>query len=95
MIKESKYTPGPWCVGEVCEDSVYNKDGELLAECRRYKENGRKEGVANARIMAASLNLLKALKKAEGFISGFEDDKCQEGMAELLDEIRGAIAQAE
>lgn len=35
---------------------------------------------------------LAALAKAESFIAGFEDDESQEGIPELLAEIRGAIA---
>jgi len=34
--------------------------------------------------------LVSACKRAEAFIAGFEDDETQEGIAELLDEIRSA-----
>ena len=34
---------------------------------------------------------LSALKAAEEFISGFEDDETQEGIAELLHEVRTAL----
>jgi hypothetical protein len=38
--------------------------------------------------------LLVACERAEDFISGFEDDDTQEGMADLLGAIRNAIANA-
>lgn len=39
-----------------------------------------------------SVQALNALSKAERFMSGFEDDETQEGVAENLAEIRAAIA---
>lgn len=39
--------------------------------------------------------MLAALERAEGFISGFEDDDMQEGIGETLAAIRVAIARAE
>lgn len=51
-------------------------------------------GEANARLIAASPDQNSALIKAESFISGFEDDETQEGISELLAEIRSAIATA-
>lgn len=36
-----------------------------------------------------------ALRLAETFIAGFEDDGMQEGVADLLGEVRAAIAKAE
>ncbi|SIQ98533.1 hypothetical protein [Aquipseudomonas alcaligenes] len=44
---------------------------------------------------AAESNLLVALRKAEDFISGFEDDDLQEGVDELLVELRAAINDPE
>lgn len=38
---------------------------------------------------------LDTLRKAESFISGFEGDELQEGIADLLSELRSAIKQAE
>lgn len=43
----------------------------------------------------AAPDMLAALKKAESFISGFEDDDLQEGIADLLAGIRAAIAKAD
>lgn len=48
-----------------------------------------------AHMMAASPVMLPALRKAESFISGFEDDETQVGIPELLAEIRTAITAAE
>jgi hypothetical protein len=42
----------------------------------------------------AAPKLLAALKDAESFISGFEDDECQEGIKDRLALIRSAIAEA-
>jgi len=39
--------------------------------------------------------LLSALKLAEDFLAGFEDDECQEGMGYKLNHIRTAIEKAE
>ena len=44
---------------------------------------------------AAAPELLEAAKKAESFISGFEDDEIQEGINEMLSYIRNAITKAE
>jgi len=63
------------------------------------------EGAAGAymRVLAretraarATVNaMLAALERAEGFISGFEDDDTQEGIGEMLATVRAAIARAE
>lgn len=42
-----------------------------------------------------SHTLLSTLKKAESFIAGFEDDPLQEGMSELLADLRAAIDRTE
>lgn len=43
----------------------------------------------------ANLRTVTALRRAESFISGFEGDELQEGIDDLLSEIRAAIKQAE
>lgn len=53
------------------------------------------EDKANRALIAAAPDLLAALLIAEEFISGFEDDEAQEGMAAKLGTIRAAIAKAE
>jgi hypothetical protein len=47
------------------------------------------------RMESAAPDMLAELHKAESFISGFEDDELQEGIADLLAGIRAAIAKAE
>ena len=49
---------------------------------------------ANARLIAAAPCQNLALEKAEHFIAGFEGDELQEGVDELLSEIRAALARA-
>jgi len=51
----------------------------------------RETRAARANVIA----MLAALERAEGFISGFEDDDMQEGIGETLAAIRVAIARAE
>jgi len=46
------------------------------------------------RLQLAAPDLLAALKRAEAFISGFEDDATQEGVTEMLAAIRAALASA-
>jgi hypothetical protein len=46
------------------------------------------------RLQLAAPDLLAALKRAEAFIAGFEDDETQEGIAEMLAAIRAALAGA-
>jgi hypothetical protein len=62
------------------------QDAHGAAHC--YVEIDEKELVGGA-------DMLSELRKAESFISGFEGDDLQEGIAELLAGIRGAVAKAE
>lgn len=48
-----------------------------------------------ARMIWAAPKLLAALKLAEAFMAGFEDDDLQDGINQRLGEIRAAIAKAE
>ncbi len=43
-------------------------------------------------MLAQGAAILSALQTAEGFMAGFEDDETQEGMDEMLTEVRDAIA---
>lgn len=52
-----------------------------------------REIVERAKQEAAAM--LFELRKAESFISGFEDDELQKGISDLLAGIRAAIAKAE
>lgn len=92
----TKHTPGPW---QFCESelrpgrySIY-ANGPVAYCGDTTNEPG--DGEANARLIAAAPELLAALDKAESFIAGFEGDELQEGIDEMLSEIRAAIAKAE
>lgn len=61
------------------------QDRHGAAHC--YVEIDEKELVGGA-------DMLAELRKAESFISGFEDDEMQEGIDEMLAGIRAAIAKA-
>lgn len=50
---------------------------------------------AAVKLAATAPKLLDALKKAELFISGFEEDEIQENIEELLSVIRDIIREAE
>jgi hypothetical protein len=50
--------------------------------------------ISRAYMFAAAPGMLAELRKAESFISGFEDDELQEGIADLLAGIRSVIAKA-
>jgi len=66
--------------------------------CRHFKARQSKEKQeAERRAAAAALpgKLLKALKVAEDFMAGFEDDEVQDGINEKLKLIRCAIQEAE
>ena len=84
------HTPGPWMAGPMVGESdtlwIGNGDG-YVAQVTRI------DGLepidwADARLISAAPEMLAALERAEGFISGFEDDDTQEGIAEMLAAIR-------
>ena len=60
------------------------------AKQEQLHEEARLEKIRNA-----APELLEALKRAENFIQGFEDDETQEGIDALLSNIRAAIAKAQ
>lgn len=83
---------GPWIVvahGPAVRFQICDEAGEPLV--MTYGQDGQRE---QAYAMAAAPDLLAALEGAESFIAGFEDDELQEGIDELLESIRGAIAKA-
>jgi hypothetical protein len=61
------------------QDNIFHEDTALDLSYREWSAVG---------------DLVEALRKAESFIAGFEDDECQEGINELLGPIRAAIAKA-
>ncbi|KUE88912.1 hypothetical protein ASL20_09835 [Cupriavidus necator] len=54
-----------------------------------------RESEANMRLIAAAPELRDALKLAEEFVAGFENDDCQIGIGIKLAIIRSAIAKAD
>jgi hypothetical protein len=75
--------------------AVSDDNGFVIAHCSGpliTMSSERSEG--NARMVAASLQMLKALKIAESFMAGFEDDEMQEGINDKLSMMRAAIAAA-
>jgi hypothetical protein len=68
--------------------AIYDeKTGNDVALTREFDES-------IASLIAAAPKMLAALDRAESFISGFEDDESQDGIDELLADIRAAIAKA-
>lgn len=63
-----------------------NAHDELFAAAQRL-------AVERAEFRVERDALAAALRAAEGFIVGFEDDSTQEGIAELLAQIRAALAK--
>jgi hypothetical protein len=93
----AKHTPGPWaidgCVSLGNLDVIYGSGRITMMECENDEIND-DELFANAALITAAPDLLAALERAEGFISGFEDDDTQEGVTEMLAAIRAALAKA-
>ncbi|NOG70449.1 hypothetical protein [Roseicella sp. DB1501] len=100
MTSEVKWTPGPWEIQGYTNYTgwaVYTQNRGCIAE-RWYAQNQKApyadELKANAYLISAAPDLYAAAEKAECFISGFEGDELQEGIAEMLADLRGAIAKA-
>ena len=93
----AKHTPGPWaidgCVSLGNVDVIYGSGRITMMDCENDEIND-DELFANAALIAAAPDLLAALERAEGFISGFEDDDTQEGVTEMLAAIRAALVNA-
>jgi hypothetical protein len=93
----AKHTPGPWAIDGCASlgnmDVIYGSGRITMMECENDEIND-DELFANAALIAAAPDLLAALERAEGFISGFEDDDTQEGVTEMLAAIRAALANA-
>jgi len=87
------HTPGLWTVDP--QDDALIVTGPYRQHIARVSTRGMGHAVSpNARLIAAAPALLAALAIAEDFMSGFEDDETQEGMAAKLAQIRAAIAAA-
>lgn len=97
MEKKAKHTPGPWMI----QGQWSTNRG--MAECIEAKDWGiigawidiGNEKYANAKLIAAAPELLKALELAEGYIDANRDkDDPVSDEAWLLGTIRAAIAKA-
>ena len=92
MGPKQQHAPGPWSVIDHYDAyGINDADGEPVCE---FWRKGSAANAANRALIAAAPELLEALNLAEGFIAGFEDDELQEGMPEMLAQIRTALAKA-
>lgn len=90
-FNDYKHVPETGCFQEVHKESglftVYDRWALLdrtAQICMGLFKNG---------YLIRSEPFLETIKKAEGFISGFEDDPDQEGIPELLKELREIITK--
>ncbi|RUU76137.1 MAG: hypothetical protein EOS05_11440 [Mesorhizobium sp.] len=65
---------------------------DIVAELIRLYEGGYNDATLTSTLKGYVESKDKALRKAESFIRGFEDDELQEGIPALLQEIRNAAA---
>jgi hypothetical protein len=106
---ETRHTPGPWDISwgtyqdgeghEVCE---YRKQGQPLACIAKVNFHDDQDGEtkANARLIAASPELLDAVKMARGFMAMFKDgsswtDEAKSYAETLTHNLDNAIAKVE
>lgn len=92
MSKKSAHTPGPWIatdIGTIEDDSHNQEQIAAVNPCHRK---------ANARLIAAAPDLLKALELfVEMWNSGDStrmSKRAQQKRAEMWDEVNAAIAKA-
>lgn len=91
-MTEQKHTRGPWKIGEN-DSEVISHDGALVAAVYADATSSRR---ANAHIIAASLDMLEALKEAQQWLSGIVDgNDILDADRECLERIDAAIAKAE
>lgn len=69
--------------------NVLDARGNIVARVQVDEDDA--EQTANLAKVIAAPRLFSALQIAEAFMSGFEDDECQEGMAGKLATIRAAL----
>lgn len=81
---KTKHTKGEWIIGvkySEYESTIVSKDGKRIAEVKSYPNNGilndvsKSERIANAKLIAAAPEMLKALQ----CISSFVYDKSVKG----------------
>ncbi|MCY4318329.1 MAG: hypothetical protein OXE76_03895 [Alphaproteobacteria bacterium] len=61
-MRTPKFTPGPWRVSLSDECAVVDRDGCDIADCGALYESEPEQCEANARLIAASPDMLEALK---------------------------------
>lgn len=100
MTNTAIHTPAEWEATPYGEHwsfayNLANKEREEYDFTVEFHESidAPEENAVISLIEAAPL-LLAALEDAERFISGFENDECQEGMNERLARMRAVIAKA-
>lgn len=96
-MSESKFTPGPWHVGDGNETIVYDANRWAIASAttfHRKHEDGSSE--ANAKLIAAAPELLEALEalKREIILSDVNMDYIDSHFKPWLDKARAAIHKA-
>ncbi len=86
------HTPGPWKTGPINYADVYAADGELVALVpKRFDENEEifPETLANARLIAAAPDILRALKYVRNYAHVADLSE------ETMQSMDAAIAKAE
>ena len=95
----NKHTPGPWTLEPSPKGgfNVLDPDKNVPGICRTYARFGEPEDTANARLIAAAPDLLKALKDAVrlGQIRYHYRLKSNAAYCDRVDAIQAAIAKAE
>ena len=96
----SGHTPGPWRISKYSETAVQAKDGRGVASTGGFQSSVADENPtnqANARLIAAAPDLLKAAKTMLQYYDAFVEDKTAfPGETEMYaDPLRAAIAKAE
>lgn len=101
MTKELAHTPRPWFTGEpvgMQKPRIYGGTRpKLIAEVGNAETGPEawEEHEANARLMAASLEMLEALKNAEAVMTIVEPRSNKATYLECLSMLRKAISKAE
>lgn len=93
-----KHTPGPWRFN--AHGAIFGPGGEPIQTCGEYAirfGEGTEEAFANARLIAAAPDLLKACKMAFKDLEPFEWTDLPDGYAVLatVRKLRAAIKKAE
>ena len=95
METETKFTPGPWIVSSNYDLHVVREEGGIICCCEDGDFTGLSQAKANARLVAASPDLLEAcesLLKMED--QPLASDKCMM-MLVAMDQARDAINKAQ